>query len=164
MGAAFEAPSAVVAVGAYEPPLTWMPWWPRRSRSGAEEDPGYFAEGFFRRMVGDPEAWDRLSDHARAELRADGPALMAELTALRSSPAPFDVGALTVPAVFARGGASRWHHRQAVEELHRLVPGSELWEIPGAGHGAQLSHPAAFADFVRHVLGRSGHPVSPTAR
>lgn len=161
MGAALERPDAVVAMGAYEPPLSWMPWWPTRARSPVREDPEAFAEGFFRRMVGDPGAWDRLGEHARAELRADGPALLAELSALRSSPAPFDATQIVVPAVFARGGESRWHHRQAVEELHRLVPGSELFEIPGAGHGAQLSHPAAFAAFVRQACHRSTDGGSP---
>jgi pimeloyl-ACP methyl ester carboxylesterase len=155
LGAAIEAPAAVVAVGAYEPPLSWEEWWPTRSRNRAEEDPAQFAEGFFRRMVGDPDVWDRLSEQARAELRADGPALMAELTSLRSSPAPFDIAELAVPAVFARGTDSRWHHRQAVEELHRLVPGSGLVDIAGAAHGAHLSHPAAFAEFVRQARHRA---------
>ncbi len=155
LGAALEAPAVVVAVGAYEPPLPWEQWWPSRTRGGVEEDPARYAEGFFRRMAGDPGAWDRLSERARATLRADGPALVAELTSLRSSPSPFEVRDLAVPAVFARGNDSRWHHRRAAEELHRLVPDSELVDIPFAAHGAHLSHPAAFADFVRKVRQRA---------
>ena len=79
LGAALEAPDVIGAVGAYEPPLPWCDWWPRRSASSiADEDPATFAEGFFRRVVGDA-GWDRLSDQARADRRADGPALVAEL-------------------------------------------------------------------------------------
>jgi len=149
LGAALAAPGTVVAVGAYEPPMPWLDWWPRRSRP--EDDPATFAEGFFRRMVGDT-SWDRLTEQARAERRADGAALRAELTDLRGDEAPFDASALSVPAVFGRGECSIPRHRRAVGELHAAVAGSEIVEFDGAGHGAHLSHPGAFAQFVRRVL------------
>lgn len=156
MGAALAAPGAVTGLGAYEPPMPWLDWWPRRARSG-DEDPARFAEGFFRRMVGDA-AWERLTDHAREERWADGPALMAELTSLRSHEPPFDVGLLRVPTVLGRGEQSVWHHRRGVEELHRAIPGSELVDVPGAGHGAHLSHPGAFAAMVRRVVDLAASP------
>ncbi len=151
LGAAIAAPGAVVGVGAYEPPLAWLDWWPRRARQPGDEDPARFAENFFRRMVGDA-AWERADDKMRRRIEADGPALMAELTSLRSSGAPFDIGALSVPAVFGRGSDSRPHHRRAVEELHGLVTGSELFEAEGAAHGVHLTHPSAFATMVRRVV------------
>jgi len=155
LGAAIEAPDVIGAVGAYEPPLPWTPWWPRRSASSiANEDPATFAEGFFRRVVGDA-GWDRLSASARAERRADGPALVAELADLRRRGAPFDLTQLRVPLVLGRGGASVWHHRRAIDALVELVPDAEVIEIPGAAHGAQLTHPDAFADFVRRVVRRA---------
>lgn len=159
LGAALAAPGVVVGVGAYEPPLSWMEWWPTR-RARGEEDPARFAEGFFRRMVGDG-AWERANPQVRAELEADGPALMAELSALRSGQAPFDVAELAVPAVFGRGEQSRWHHRRAVDELLGAVHGAQLVDIAGAGHGAQLTHPAAFAEFVRRAVPGStpAHPA-----
>jgi len=152
IGAAIDAPAVIGAVGAYEPPLPWFEWWPRRTASSiANEDPAEFAEGFFRRVVGDA-GWDRLTDQARADRQADGPALVAELTDLRRHGAPFDLADLRVPLVLARGGASIPHHRRSVDALVELVPGSEVVEIPGSAHGAQLSHPDAFADFVRRVV------------
>jgi pimeloyl-ACP methyl ester carboxylesterase len=151
LAAALRAPGAVRAVGAYEPPLPWMPWWPHRSASSiATEDPTAFAESFFRRMVGDA-GWERLSDEARGGLQADGPALVAELSDLRRGGAPFDATALEVPLVLGRGGTSLPHHRQAVEALRAQVPAAEIVDIPGAGHGAQLTHPDAFAAFVRRA-------------
>ncbi len=152
IGAALAAPGTVVGVGAYEPPLPWLDWWPRRTRSG-DEDPGRFAEGFFRRMVGEA-GWQRLTEQARADRRADGPALLAELTDLRSGPPPFDPSRLRVPAVFGRGERSVWHHRRGAEELHRATPGSTLVEVSDAGHGAHLSHPGAFAELVRGLVQR----------
>jgi len=155
LGAAIEAPEAVGAVGAYEPPLPWLEWWPRRSASSiTAEDPGTYAEGFFRRVVGDA-GWDRLTDQARADRRADGPALVAELSDLRGAAAPFDLAQLRVPLVLGRGGASVWHHRKAIDALVEAVPGSEVVEIPGSAHGAQLSHPDAFAALVRRVVQRA---------
>jgi len=151
LGAALASPGPVVGVGAYEPPLSWTEWWPRRARTADDAEPARFAERFFRRMVGDGP-WERAGEETRAERRADGPALVTELTSLRSSGPPFDVRQLRVPAVFGRGSESVWHHRRAVEELHAAVAGSELFEINGAGHGAHLSHPAGFAEFVRAVI------------
>ena len=59
-------------------------------------------ERFFKRMVGDA-AWDRLPEATKAARRAEGPALSAELGAIRIAEAPFDVTTLSVPAVFAPG-------------------------------------------------------------
>ncbi len=156
LGAALAAPGSIGAVGVYEPPLPWMDWWPRRVRSAAEEDPGVFAESFFRRLVGDA-GWERLTDQARAARRADGPALVAELTDLRSGAPPFDPASLRVPVVLGRGELSLDHHRRAIDVLADLVPRSEVMDIPGAAHGVLLSHPDGFADLVRRVVNRAEH-------
>lgn len=164
LGAAMESPDVIRAVGAYEPPLPWCEWWPRRTASSiVDEDPATFAEGFFRRVVGDA-GWDRLTDQARADRRADGPALVAELADLRRHSAPFDFSELRVPLVLGRGGVSVWHHRRAIDALDELVPGCEVVEIPGSAHGAPLSHPDAFAAFVRRVVDRATDAPHPGAQ
>lgn len=102
-------PSPIRSVAAYEPPMPWLGSWSRRpgAPTTAEDvSPAVAAERFFRRMVGDA-AWDRLPERTKAERRADGPALAAELQAIRLTEAPFDVTALTVPATFGRGGGPR---------------------------------------------------------
>ncbi|MGA2837742.1 MAG: alpha/beta hydrolase [Acidimicrobiales bacterium] len=163
LGAALRpgGPGPILAVGAYEPPLPWLGQWARRngarpdgSPHPPDEDPGEAAERFFRRMVGDA-AWERLPERTKADRRADGPALAAELAAIRTTEAPFDITRLSVPAVFGRGSASLPHHRDAVAWLVENVPGSELVEIDGAGHGAHLTHPEAFARFVRAAIARA---------
>jgi len=113
------------------------------------------AERFFRRMVGDA-AWDRLPDSTKEARRADGAALAAELDAIRVTEPPFDVTALDVPTVFGRGTESLPHHRATADWLVAHVPGAELVEIEGAGHGAHLTHPDAFARFVRDAVARAG--------
>ena len=153
--------SGIVSVAAYEPPMPWLGQWATRPPARQPEpptspDPAAAAERFFRRMVGD-SAWERLSEPAKDERRADGPALEAELADIRRSEAPFDVTALTVPATFGRGGLSADRHRDTVAWLAEHTPGSELVQIDGASHGAHLTHPDAFAALVRSALARSRH-------
>jgi pimeloyl-ACP methyl ester carboxylesterase len=159
---------SILSVAAYEPPLPWLGTWSRRpatSPAGMRpsifadpDDPdesGDAAEHFFRRMVGDA-AWDRLSLPAKAARRADGPALAAELHAIRLTEAPFDVSGLRIPAVYGRGGSSLPHHRDAVSWLVAHTPEAILCEIPGAQHGAHLTHPDAFANMARLAVTRAG--------
>jgi len=177
--------SGIVSVMAYEPPMPWLGPWARGPRSAAAlhagnrgqagsgsapaappvpadlvdpVDPAVAAERFFRRMVGDA-AWDRLSESAKEERRADGPALEAELAAIRTAEAPFDVTGLRVPSTFGRGEHSAARHRDTVAWLAEHVPGAELVEIAGANHGAHLTHPDAFAAMVRSAVARAGYPV-----
>jgi pimeloyl-ACP methyl ester carboxylesterase len=161
LGAALADPRACDSVGAFEPPMPWLGF--RRLQADGRqpagwtpmaEDPGEEVERFFSRMVS-PSAWQRLSDDGRAGRRADGPALMADLMSLRGGP-PFEVMDLSVPAVFGVGGpASAAHHRESVAWLGSHVPGATVYEIGNAQHGAHLSHPDHFADFVRTVVGRA---------
>ena len=163
LGAAVERPDLFRAVGAYEPTMPWLGFHAesgpsqadserRPSQADSEEDhePGLGAERFFRRVVGG-RAWERLSERQRAELRADGAALLADLRAVRRA-APFDVTALAVPTIVASGGPSSFpHHLDTAEWLAAHVATARRSTIACAGHGAHLSHPDAFAAFVRDV-------------
>jgi pimeloyl-ACP methyl ester carboxylesterase len=161
IGAALAEPRALDSIGAFEPPMPWLGF--RRSQPDAgrpvgwtplSEDPGEEAERFFSRMVS-ASAWERLSDEGRAGRKADGPALVADLSSVRGE-APFEVMSLTVPILFGMGGmASQPHHREAVAWLGSHVPGAAAFEIPGSQHGAHLSHPDHFAQFVRAVIERA---------
>jgi pimeloyl-ACP methyl ester carboxylesterase len=162
LGAALADPRAFGAVGAYEPPMPWLGF--RRERGGPgnavpwraiADDPGEEAERFFCRMVS-PEAWARLSEAGRAERRADGPALVADLRGIRGEGPPFDVEQLSVPAVFGRGGeGTAPHHRRNVQWLGEHVPGAVVYDIEAAHHGAHLSHPDHFAAMTRLVVERA---------
>ncbi len=157
VGAAAAEPAAFEAIAAFEPPMPWLGF--RRDRPGGArpwpalaDDPGEEAERFFSRMVG-AAAWARLSEQGRAERRADGPALVADLRSLRGEGPPFDVTALDVPAVFGMGGpTTQPHHRASVQWLGGHVPGAVVYEIRGAQHGAHLSHPDHFAAMTRLVV------------
>ena len=122
-----------------------------QSELGAEA-----AEWFLRRMIGDA-MWERLPATMRAERRAEGPTLVAEMASVRppASP-PFDAAAIPVPVVAVHGSEARPHHVRATGELARSAPRAELHVIVGADHGAHLSHPVALADLVRRAAALAG--------
>jgi pimeloyl-ACP methyl ester carboxylesterase len=164
-----ESRGSVLAVVAYEPPTPWLPVYrsapdaaPRGAPDeGDADDPeaaAQAAERFFRRMVGDA-SWERLPETAKAARRADGPALTAELRAIRGGEAPFDVSRLSVPVTYGRGENSASRHRRSVDWLVEHTPGAELFEIAGASHGAHLTHPDAFAAMVRSAVARAQRPA-----
>jgi pimeloyl-ACP methyl ester carboxylesterase len=153
--AAQREPGLIRAVGAYEPPLPWLDWWPVRSRAFTTEDPGEYARSFYERVIG-AGSWDKLSEKGKASRRADGPALVAELAAIRSSHPLVDLAKLAVPTTAGRGSRSLDHHRKAAEVVAESVPGAQLIEIEGAAHGAHLSSPDAFARMIRSVVETAG--------
>lgn len=155
-------PEVVRSVVAYEAPEMWAPWWPGSSPGNeamALPDPEVAAEGFLRRMIGDA-TWERLPAAMRAERRAEGHALLAEMRSVRPpNPPPYDAAAVSVPVVAAFGTETRPHHMRAADDLARTVPRGELRVVEGADHGAHLTHPNEFADLVRRALERAGEPI-----
>ena len=97
------------------------------------------------------DAWDRLPERARAERRADGRPWWPSWPPSVVNTLPSTSTGIVVPVVLGRGSRSLPHHRQAIDALVELLPTTEIIEIPGAAHGAHLSHPDAFAAFVRRV-------------
>jgi pimeloyl-ACP methyl ester carboxylesterase len=159
LAAAQRAPRLVTAVGAFEAPLGWRPWWPRTSAGGAArqaaaaEGPEAAAEQFMRRLVGD-DRWEALPAGTRRQRRAEGRALLGDLAAMRAGP-PFDPSTLEVPAVVGYGSITSERHRRAAIELADDLPDAQLMTIDGAAHNAHDSHPAEFGEFVHRVVGRA---------
>jgi pimeloyl-ACP methyl ester carboxylesterase len=104
-------------------------------------------------MIGD-ERWEALPAKARADRRAEGPALVAELHATRHGPPPYDPATLELPVVVGMGERSSPHLRQASQQLAEELPHAELVEVAGAQHGAHLTHAAAVADLIRRAVAR----------
>jgi pimeloyl-ACP methyl ester carboxylesterase len=159
LAAAARHPDLVTAVGAFEAPMGWQPWWPASSAGGAAravataEGPDAAAERFMRRLIGE-ERWEGLPSGTRAQRRAEGPALLADLDAMRDGP-PFDPRQVHAPAVVGHGTETSDRHRRASVEMAAALPGAELWTIEGAGHHAPDTHPAEFARFVRRTVDRA---------
>lgn len=151
-----QHPHLATAIVAYEAPMAWLPWWPSTTAGAAATaapgDPGDAAERFMRRMISD-ERWERLPPSTRAQRRAEGPALLAELRSIREADEPpYDPSEVRVPVIAAHGTASADHHRRTAVRLSELVPSGQLVVVDGAGHGVHLTHPGALAGLARRAL------------
>lgn len=155
--AAQHRPDLVRGVLAFEAPTPWASWWPRpETRSSLE--PGDEAERFMRRMVGD-DLWQRLPPQTRADRRAEGAALVADLDSLDLDLAPFDTTRIHQPVTSAAGTDTTWWHRRAADELAAALPQGEPASVVGATHGAHLTHPGDVADLVQRTCDRAlGEP------
>ncbi len=148
--AAVAEPRRLDAVIAYESPLPWVLTRPDASPA-PHGDPARLAEGFFRRMVG-TAAWERLSEPERQSRRDDGPALMADLTALHEV-APWRPEQIDTRTVYAYGDNERTpYYRALVRELATASPVVTSAELRGAGHGAHLSSPDDVARLIMTVV------------
>lgn len=159
-------PELVRALVVFEPPLAWLEWWdaPPTGNGGVPSarrhvvldapSPAAAAEAFLRRVIGD-RRYERLPAATRAEIALDGPALVAELSALRRDPPPFDPATIRAPVVVGAGSKSPERNRRAARLLAALLPAGELAVVDGAGHGAHLTHPAELAALVRRATQRS---------
>lgn len=146
-------PDLLDAIGVWEPPLPWLSWYRGsagdRARASAGT-PEAAAERFLRAMVGD-RVWERMPLAARAERRAEGAALLADLEFSRSEEAWVDLRAVGVPVVVGSGADSPERFRRSAATLMAELPDCCAFEVAGASHGAHLDHPDAFARLVRAV-------------
>ena len=147
--AAQRQPHIVSLVVNYESPLPWIR--PRDDlRPLGSHNPALEAESFFRRMVSD-NAWERLSESERESRRLDGPALVGDLAMVRQGP-PFDLAALTTPAVYAHGdGHLVSYYRALCLEIRRVNPTIQTRELVRAGHGAHLANPDQLAALLAEL-------------
>ncbi|MBW4030603.1 MAG: alpha/beta hydrolase [Acidobacteria bacterium] len=151
MTLAAEAPDAPDVVVAYESPLPWVLTRPSPTPVPGG-DPALEAERFFRRVVSD-SSWERLGALEQESRRLDGPALSADLRAMTSPSAPFDLRDIQVPVRYLYGDqrAAPYYHALA----QRLAAASRFFtsrELQGAAHGAHLSHPDVLATEIRHAF------------
>ncbi len=150
--AAERSPGHVRSVLAYEAPAPWAPWWPQPT-SPPPADPADEAEAFMRRAIGD-HFWSRLPARTRAERRAEGGALRADIASVQAE-APFEPSRLGVPVLAAAGSETTWWHQRATRELALAAPGGEHAVVAGAEHGAHLTHPTATAHLIRRAVERA---------
>ncbi|GAA4550295.1 hypothetical protein GCM10023192_74450 [Amycolatopsis samaneae] len=155
LAAAAARPELTRGVVAFEPPVRWLPWWPDEApwervvrESAAEGDPAAVANALHRAVAGRP----RLpSGSGRADLAADGTALLTEMLDTTLDEPSFDPLDFDVPLVTAAGAESLPHHHETARRLADLVQAGRFVEVPRGRHVAHVTHPARFAELVGHV-------------
>ena len=60
---------------------------------------------------------------------------------------------ITAPTLIVRGSESDAFAPDTAKRMLELIPGSQLVEIPGAGHSVPAEAPEAFERAVRQFLG-----------
>jgi pimeloyl-ACP methyl ester carboxylesterase len=154
MLAASLRPDAFAAVGLWEPPLPWVPWWPPEVYAyivqlATSETPADDIETMYRGMLGE-QVWDGLPPAVQAERRAEGAAFQIDMGSELET--PFEFRDVRVPALVGYGTETVAHHSEGATWLAEQLPQSGLYVVPGTGHFAPRTHAKEFAAFVRAVL------------
>jgi pimeloyl-ACP methyl ester carboxylesterase len=102
-------------------------------------------------VIGD-DLWARLPEATQEKRRLEGAALVADVQSAQRLPPPYRDDRFAVPVLVGRGTASTPALSAAADDLAASVPGAVLVVVEGADHGAHLSRPQGFADFVRRVV------------
>ncbi|MDA3031251.1 MAG: alpha/beta hydrolase [Actinomycetota bacterium] len=149
LGAAERHPDLIQHAAIYETPLSWLDWWPGGTAGGAAvgaADPAEAAETFMRRLIGD-DRWEQLPSGTRADRRAEGAAMVAEITDVRRG-APWAAESVVVPLLMMGGELGRPHHQRGMQWLSEQIVTSSYLRVDGAGHGAPNTHPVELAKFL----------------
>ena len=155
LAAVDRRPGLIDGVVTYEVPMSWLSWWTGQAGSDALEwqhDPEEAAERFMRRLIGDAR-WERLPSSTREARRAEGVAMIGELTDLRERQ-PWHPERITVPVSCLCGEHARPNHRRGAAELSTLLPDARLVEVEGAHHFGPNTHPDAVAAVVIELVDR----------
>ena len=158
-------PDLVRSLVVFEPPLSWTDMWrdpavPVGTLPFAAATPEASAERFLRRMIGD-RRYERVPFSTRTELLRDGPALVAEMIAIRVDDPPFDPARIGQPVIVGCGSLSNERHLAANAWLAESLPHAKPRVIDGARHGAHRSHSREIAGFVHEALELAGGVVGP---
>lgn len=149
LGAAEHHPGLIRQAAIYETPLSWLAWWPGGTAGGAAvgaTDPAEAAETFMRRLIGD-ERWEQLPSGTRADRRAEGAAMVGEITDLRRG-APWAAEKVKIPLLAMSGELGRPHHQRGMQWLSEQIASADFFRLDGAGHGAPNTHPAELATLL----------------
>ena len=160
LATAARHPDLVAGVVVYETPMSWEPWWPGTTAGSVavasqQQGTAEAAELFMRRLIGD-RRWEELPERTRAVRRAEGAALVGELTDLRAN-RPWHADQIGIPVIVGCGTKGAEHHQTGMARMAEIVPGATLVRLEGCRHDAPTSHPAEFChQLVEPLLARVG--------
>jgi pimeloyl-ACP methyl ester carboxylesterase len=165
LATAVHHPELVAGVAVYETPMSWTSWWPGTTAGSVavaarESSTAEAAELFMRRLIGDAR-WEGLPERTRATRRAEGAALVGELSDLRAHE-PWRPEQVTVPVMVGRGSRGAPHHIEGMARMAELIASAELVTLDECRHDAPTSHPAEFCHrLVEPLMTRVGAPWAP---
>jgi pimeloyl-ACP methyl ester carboxylesterase len=148
--AAVKEPDLFLAVGVWEPPTPWMPYWPPAAIKVLEfvhrEDISDAADLLIQRMVG-RRVWEAMPEETKDARRRETPALVNDVLSVERAE-PWTVDSLKAIDVRLGYGTESWPHQQDATKRLAEALGVDAYVIEGARHGAHVTHAAQFADWV----------------
>jgi len=155
-------PDLVAGVAVYETPLSWLPWWPNTTAGSIavaeQRDTRLAAEQFMQRILG-ARRWEALPERVKDVRRAEGVALVGELSDLRDRQ-PWHAEHITMPVITAYGDLASPHHRRGMAYAAELL-NCPVVELPDCRHDAPLSHPDLFRTaIIEPLLQAVGRPYT----
>lgn len=105
-----------------------------------------------------PGAFAKLTESAKAPMRAFGWTMFQEVRATALDDVPFDAYRIDVPCTLAHGAISPLASQQMVSALARVNPEARIESHEGLGHMAPLSRPRPVAASIEAHLVRHGVP------
>jgi pimeloyl-ACP methyl ester carboxylesterase len=154
MLAASVRPELFPVLGVFEPPLPWVDWWPRATKSynasvAATTDPEQVGEDIARSLLGET-GWASLDEAGRTLRRAEGRAFRTDMAS--EITAPFEFASISPVTVVGYATESPEDRRLGAPWRAQQLPNAKLHVIDGAGHFAHRTHPDSFAEYVKTVV------------
>jgi pimeloyl-ACP methyl ester carboxylesterase len=151
-------PGSCGSLLAWEPPMPWLDWYvgavgDRANELSRDADPEDVAEMFLKGMVGE-RVWNRMPATAKAERRAEGPALVSDVHLARDGSMRLDLSSISVKTIAACGGRSAPRFARTAALLMEQIPDAMLIEVADADHGVHLSHPDELSSLVAAAISR----------
>ncbi|NNN22114.1 MAG: alpha/beta hydrolase [Acidimicrobiales bacterium] len=158
--ASSKFPRSVLSAVIYEAPMPWLDWWHQEGATPGTKvtqapSPEEAVNGFMKTMLGD--RWDQMSEKNRIDRLDEGPALISDLSELRSG-APFNPKDIAIPVTVGYGAKSSPRHEKAAIYLGNTIPDSQVIKFEKSGHGAHISHPREFAKLIQEGINRATKP------
>ena len=140
LAAAQKFGGQITAVGTYETPMSWMPWWTGSSSQAIPENEKVedVVERFMIRLIGERK-WNELPEHTRVTRRREGLAFTQELASVRDN-IPWDEKKIECKVISSHGSKGVEHHARASRWLAENMTLGFLEIIDGARHGAPNTH------------------------
>jgi O-succinylbenzoic acid--CoA ligase len=110
----------------------------------------------FLRAIGAVEALSAASPSTRAALLREGDGVLADVGAIGS--ATVDLAGVVCPVALVTGDASASFYASIADAASRSMPRAERLRLPGLGHEAPITQPAALAKLVRRAATGSRVP------
>jgi pimeloyl-ACP methyl ester carboxylesterase len=153
-----QRPKELLGVSVFEAPLPGLNWWgdweiPRESAACGDFEPEFahrIAKEFMIQSIGE-SAWNSLPEKTKALRQKEGTTLLIELAQLHLGELRIDFSQLDLPLQWGISQKIGPRHLASYDKVKNILDAT-FYCVPGAGHGAHITHPQALAQALHQLL------------